>query len=311
MPNDAVTIRVPATTANLGPGFDCLGMALSLWNTLRLAWADEPSVRLHGLGADSLPRGADNLIHRSARRALDEAGHGGRSLSIEALQAIPLSRGLGSSSAAIVGGVYGANALLGHPLPPRRLLEIAAEIEGHPDNVAPALMGGLSIALADDDGGVQAAPVPLPADLQCVVYIPDAPMPTDEARRVLPPEVPRADAVFNAGRAALLVAALALDRPEYLRLATQDRLHQPQRQGVFRQMKVIFDHALAAGAHGVFLSGAGSSVVALTKRGENRAYTIGYEMADAGDKSGLTGTYLVLDPAPNGAEPAEAPPEFA
>lgn len=311
MPNDAVTIRVPATTANLGPGFDCLGMALSLWNTLRLAWADEPAVRLHGLGADSLPRGADNLIHRSARRVLDEAGCGGRSLSIEALQAIPLSRGLGSSSAAIVGGVYGANALLGHPLPPRRLLEVAAEIEGHPDNVAPALMGGLSIAIADDDGGVQAAPVPLPADLQCVVYIPDTPMPTDEARRVLPPDVPRADAVFNAGRAALLVAALALDRPEYLRLATQDRLHQPQRQGVFRQMKVIFDHALAAGAHGVFLSGAGSSVVALAKRGENRAYTIGYEMADAGDKSGLTGTFLVLEPAPNGAEPAEAPPEFA
>lgn len=311
MPNDAVTIRVPATTANLGPGFDCLGMALSLWNTLRLAWADEPAVRIHGLGADSLPRGADNLIYRSARRALDEAGGGGRSLSIDALQAIPLSRGLGSSSAAIVGGVYGANALLGHPLPPRRLLEIAADIEGHPDNVAPALMGGLSIAVADDGGGVQAAPVPLPADLQCVVYIPDTPMPTEEARRVLPAEVPRGDAVFNAGRAALLVAALALDRPEYLRLATQDRLHQPQRQGVFRQMKVIFDHALAAGALGVFLSGAGSSVVALTKRGENRAFTIGYEMADAGDKSGLTGTYLVLEPAPNGAEPAAAPPEFA
>lgn len=310
MPDDAVTIRVPATTANLGPGFDCLGMALSLWNTTRLAWADAPSVRLHGLGADELPADESNLVYRSARRALDETGDGARGLSLEAWQEIPLSRGLGSSSAAIVGGLYGANALLGYPLPPHRLLELAVEIEGHPDNVAPALMGGLSIAVSDGER-VHAAPVPLPDDLQCVVYVPDVPMPTQEARSVLPPEVPRADAVFNAGRAALLVAAFALDRPEYLRLATQDRLHQPQRQTIFRQMKPTFDHALAAGAHGVFLSGAGSSVAALTKRGENRAFTIGCEMADAADKSGLTGSFLVLEPAPNGAEPVPGPPEEA
>lgn len=308
MPDDAVTIRVPATTANLGPGFDCLGMALSLWNTTRLAWADAPAVRLHGLGTDELPADESNLVYRSARRALDETGDGARGLSLEAWQEIPFSRGLGSSSAAIVGGLYGANALLGYPLPPHRLLELAVEIEGHPDNVAPALMGGLSIAVSDGER-VHAAPVPLPDDLQCVVYVPDAPMPTQEARSVLPPEVSRADAVFNAGRAALLVAALALDRPEYLRLATQDRLHQPQRQTIFRQMKPIFDHALAAGAHGVFLSGAGSSVAALTKRGENRAFTIGCEMADAADKSGLTGSFLVLEPAPNGAEPVPGPPE--
>ena len=300
---DTVTIRVPATTANLGPGFDCLGMALSLWNTARVGWASAPTLTLHGLGAEHLRRDASNLMYRAAERVLAETGNAGRSLSIEAWQEIPLSRGLGSSSAAIVGGLYAANALLDYPLSPHRLLELATEIEGHPDNVAPALMGGMSIVVADGDT-VHAAPVPLPDDLQCVVYIPDAPMPTHEARSVLAAEVPRADAVFNAGRTALLVASLALDRPEYLRLATQDRLHQPQRQGVFRQMKVIFDHALAAGARGVFLSGAGSSVVALTKEDEHRAFTIGYEMADAGDKSGLTGTFQVLKPAARGAEAA-------
>ena len=137
-------------------------------------------------------------------------------------------------------------------------------------------------------------------------------MPTRKARAVLTPEVSRADAVFNVGRTALLVASLALDRPEYLRLATQDRLHQPARQGVFREMKVLFDNALKAGAHGVFLSGAGSSIIALTRRGENRAFTIGYEMADAADKSRLPGTFRVLDPSPTGAEAIdELPPELA
>ena len=135
-------------------------------------------------------------------------------------------------------------------------------------------------------------------------------MATHEARNVLGPEVRAPTPFSTAGRTALLVASLVLDRPEYLRLATQDRLHQPQRQQVYRQMKVIFDHALAAGARGVFLSGAGSSVVAFTKQGENRAFTIGYEMADAGDKSGLTGSFRVLTAAPGGAEVIPHPKEL-
>ena len=300
---DTITIRVPATTANLGPGFDCLGMALSLWNTMRVSWAERPRVVVEGEGEGRLRADGGNLMYRAAQRLLDEAGAGRRSLLIESRQEIPLSRGLGSSSAAIVGGLYAANALLDYPVSPHGLLQLATAIEGHPDNVAPALMGGLSIAVADG-GVVHAAPVPVPDELQCVAYIPDTPMPTREARAVLGPEVTRADAIFNAGRAALLVASLALGRPEYLGLATQDRLHQPQRQGVFRQMKVIFDCAMKAGARGVFLSGAGSTIIAFTTRGENRAFTIGYEMADAGDKSGLTGTFRVLDPSPEGAGPA-------
>jgi homoserine kinase len=305
---ETITIRVPATTANLGPGFDALGMALGLWNHVRLSWAERPEVILHGEGAGHLRRDPSNLCYRAAQRTLEEAGISGRALRLESWAEVPLSRGLGSSSCAIAGGVYAANALAGYPLTPHRLLELATELEGHPDNVAPALMGGMSIAVSDGEH-VHAAPVPVPERMQCVVYIPDRPLPTKKARSVLEETVRREDAVFNVGRAALLVAAFALDRPEYLGLATQDRLHQPQRRTVYHEMKVIFEGALKAGARGVFLSGAGTSVVALTTRGENRAFTIGYEMADAADKAGMSGTFRVLDPSPTGAEPVDTVPE--
>lgn len=302
-----VCIRVPATTANLGPGFDTLGMALSMWNYLRIDWADRPFVGVHGEGADRLRSDARNMTYRSALRLLEEVGQSHRHVRIDSYQYVPLSRGLGSSSAAIVGGLYAANALLDYAVEPHRLLEIAAEIEGHPDNVAPALMGGLSIAV-DDDGTVNAVPVPLIEDLQCVVFIPERPMPTKQAREVLAPQLTRHDAVFNIGRSSLMVAAFALNRPEYLRLATQDKLHQDARRKVYHEMKVIFDSALKAGARGVFLSGAGSSIIAFTLRGENRAFTIGYEMADAADKAGLAGTFRVLDPSPTGAEEIDEVP---
>ncbi len=306
--NRAVTIRVPATTANLGPGFDSLGMALSLWNHMRISWAPSPRVTIHGEGEGRLREDGSNLMYRAAARLLEEAGVRGKHVSIESWQEVPLSRGLGSSSCAIAGGMYAANALLDYAVESHRLLELATEMEGHPDNVAPALMGGMSIAIRDGDS-VHAAPVPVPEELQCVVFIPDVPLATKKARAVLTPEVSREDAVFNIGRAALLVASFALDRPEYLGLATQDRLHQPARQAVFREMKVLFDNALKAGARGVFLSGAGSSVIAFTTRGENRAFTIGYEMADAADKSGLPGTFRVLDPSPTGAEVVDSVPQ--
>ena len=296
-----VSIRVPATTANLGPGFDTLGLALSMWNHLRVEWSDKPRVEVYGEGAGHLRTDDRNMTYRAAARLLQEAGQEHRHMRIESWQTVPLSRGLGSSSSAIVGGLYAANALLDYPVSPHRLLELATEIEGHPDNVSPALMGGMTISVMDD-GVVNAVPVPLLEDLQCVVFIPERPMATKQAREVLKPNVTRAEAVFNIGRTALLVASFALNRPEYLGLATQDRLHQDARRTVFHEMKVIFDGALKAGAKGVFLSGAGSSVVAFTTRGENRAFTIGYEMADGADKAGLAGTFRVLDPSTTGAE---------
>jgi len=298
--NTSVCICVPATTANLGPGFDTLGLALSLWNYLRVSWSDRPLVDVHGEGAGRLRTDELNMTYKAAAKLLEEAGQVGKYLHIESWQSVPLSRGLGSSSSAIAGGMYAANALLNFPVTPHRLLELASSMEGHPDNVAPAFMGGMTIAIQDGDS-VQAVPVPVPEDLQCVVFIPERPMPTKQARDVLKSEVSRADAVFNIGRTALMVASFALNRPEYLGMATEDRLHQQARRGVFHEMKVLFDSALAAGARGVFLSGAGSCVIAFTTRGENRAFTIGYEMANAADKSGLQGTFRILDPSSTGA----------
>ena len=299
--HETATVRVPATTANLGPGFDSLGMALGLWNRVHIRWGGPPGVTVHGQGEGRLSTDERNLTYRAAQRLLEEVGIPASPLGITAWQEVPLSRGLGSSACAVVGGLAAANALLDDPVPAPRLLELAAEMEGHPDNVAPALLGGCCIVVMDGTQ-IHAAPVPLPPDLQCVVYIPDQPMPTRQARSVLSATVSRKDAVFNIGRTALLVAGLATGHPEYLRLATQDSLHQPARQRLFPAMKQIFANALKAGARGVFLSGAGSSVLALTTRPENRAMTIGYEMADAADKARVPGTFRVLDPAATGVE---------
>ena len=300
----SVTVRVPASTANLGPGFDCLGMALGLWNQVQLQWGGPMEVILEGEGSDRIPKDKRNLTYRAAQRVMSELGVSDAEFCITAHQEVPLSRGLGSSSCAIVGGLVAANALFDDPIPTPRLLEIAAEIEGHPDNVAAALLGGCCIVVQEGNN-LQAAQVPLPTDLQCVVYIPDQPMPTRQARAVLPLKVSRRDALFNIGRTALLINALATGRPEYLRIATQDRLHQPPRQNVFPAMKYIFAGALQAGAKAVFLSGAGSSILALTMKPDHRALTIGYEMADAGDKAHAPGTFLVLEPSPTGAEVLE------
>ena len=298
---ETVTVRVPATSANLGPGFDSLGMALGMWNRVRVRWGGPPAVVVHGEGEGRLATGKKNLMYRAAQRLLRECEAPKTGLSIESWQEIPLSRGLGSSSAAIVAGMFAANALLGFPADMPKLLDLAAAMEGHPDNVTPALMGGITIAVREG-AHTHAAPVPVPEDLQCVVLVPDMPMPTREARAMLDATVSREDAVHNISRAALLVASFATGHPEYLRIATQDRLHQEHRQQVFPAMKHIFRNAMAAGANGVFLSGAGSSVIAFTTEGEHRAQTIGYEMADAADKSRVGGTFHVLRVSPIGAQ---------
>ncbi|MFN3974161.1 MAG: homoserine kinase [Dehalococcoidia bacterium] len=292
-----VEVRVPATTANLGPGFDCLGMALELFNLVRLE-TGRSGVVVTGEGADTLPAGPENLVYQAVQRAFERAGHPLPSLALSCRNFIPLARGLGSSSAAIVGGLVAGNALMGYPLDTHTLLELAAEMEGHPDNVAPALLGGCQVVVRLD-GRLHTASIPLPPDMRVVILIPDQPMPTEQARAVLPPQVRREDAVFNLGRVALLVNALCKGRLEDLRWATQDRLHQPARQALFPAMPLIFKAGLEAGALGVFLSGAGSSIVALTS---GREMTIGYEMLDMANKAGVSATIQVTRPWAKGAE---------
>ncbi|MBV8083948.1 MAG: homoserine kinase [Chloroflexi bacterium] len=254
------SVQVPATSANLGPGFDCLGLALDIY--LRV------TCTLGGAGLriaaePSISTGSDNLIYQAmlaVYRAADSppAIH----LALGVGNDIPLSRGLGSSSAAIIAGLLLANALLGTPFDRDRLLQIGLPLEGHPDNIAPALFGGLVVS-AVVDGRPVLQRVPLARAPGVALFIPDQPMSTADARRVLPDTVPRADAVFNTGRSSLLVAALANGNFALLRAAMEDRLHQPFRAAIFPALPALIDAALAAGASGAALSGAGSTVIAL------------------------------------------------
>jgi homoserine kinase len=293
---ERVAVKVPATTANMGPGFDCLGMALDIWNHVTVE-VGASGIEVSGEGADSLPTDDSNLVYQGFRTALIEAGRPVPQVRLVCRNEIPLGRGLGSSSAALIGGLVAGNELCGRPLDQATLLDLAANIEGHPDNVAPALLGGCQIGVWHDRRLVTSN-VPVPDGLTAVIFIPEVEMATDDAREVLEDRVARQDAVYNIGRVAMLVRAMYTGDFSTLAIATDDRLHQPARQSMFPAMKNIFRAAIGAGALGVFLSGAGSSVLALAK---GRELTIGYEMADAASNSGLNGTVRITTPTDQGA----------
>jgi homoserine kinase len=253
---------VPATSANLGPGFDALGLALALHNDVTLEEAEDISVLIEGEGAGRLETGADNVVARGARLASEATGRPLRGLRISCVNRIPTSRGLGSSAAAWVAGLVGANALLGCPLDDEALLALAARAEGHPDNVAAAILGGLTVSCATADR-IIAVPLPVPRELRWVVLVPGIESSTREARAVLPPSVPRLDAVFNVQRVSLLLAALARGRTDLLGTAMDDRLHQPYRARLFPWMEPVAAAARAGGALACVLSGAGPSLLAV------------------------------------------------
>lgn len=299
---NSVIVMSPATTANLGPGFDCLGMALDLWNRLEVfpgsvAGGDAPLVEIIGEGAGELPADQSNLVYQSMEFLFHEAGQEMPPLRLRCHNQIPLKRGLGSSAAAIAGGLVAANAWCSHTFTSNDLLEMAATIEGHPDNVSAAVLGGLQLVVTDQRQ-IYTAPVNVPAGLHAVLFVPDFRIATTDARKVLPEKVSVAEAVYNMGRTALLVAGMCANHPEYLGVATQDCLHQPYRQALFPAMKVIFAAARAAGALGVFLSGSGPTIMALT---QGREMTVAYEMAEAARQAGVEGKVQITQPALQGA----------
>ena len=291
------TVKVPATSANMGPGFDCLALALDVWNTLTIQDADSLELYVQGFGEGELSTGPENLVARSFSRVFDLLAVPIPGAKLICDNRIPLGRGLGSSSAAAVAGIVAGNELAGRPLTHTQMLSLAIEIEGHPDNASAALLGGCQIVVSDGNELVTSS-VRIPESLSAVLFVPDVPMPTRTARSILPSEIPMSDAVFNAGRTALLVNSLARGDLAQLAVATQDKLHQPARQEIFHPMKVIIQAALDAGAIGAFLSGAGSSILALC---QGREMTIGYEMAEAGSKSGVGGEVIVTNPTLIGA----------
>ena len=293
-----VRVRVPATSANLGPGFDALGLALALHNEVIGEEADEVAVAVEGEGAARLDAGAKNVVARGVALGFEVAGRPFRGARLRCVNRIPLSRGLGSSAAAWVGGLLAANALLGEPIDRDGLLAAATRAEGHPDNVAAALLGGLTVSCADGPR-VTAVSLPLPAGIDWVVLVPETESSTHEARAVLPDVVPRADAVFNVQRVSLLLAALGAGRADLLDLAMQDRLHQPYRRRLFPWMEEVAAAGRRAGALGCVLSGAGPCLLAaVPARG---GQVVAALMAEALLAAGIAGQALHLPVDPRGA----------
>jgi homoserine kinase len=293
-------VSVPATSANLGPGFDVLGIALDIVNTVQVEPADEWAIAVLGEGSERIPTGDRNLMHRTITTAARRWGVQLPPARLVCTHTVPLARGLGSSSAAIVAGVMIASRLDG-PRAEDEMLSIAAELEGHPDNVTPALLGGVQ-ACAMADGRVLHVRVPLARPLSVALYVPDLPMPTREARQVIPRKVDIQDAVYNFGRIALLVGGLASGNFGALAAGTQDMIHQPPRMRLFPSMAVLFHAALEAGALGVYLSGAGSTIAALVDGDKTAAESVAQAMAEAATRDGVSGRPLVTSIREAGAE---------
>jgi homoserine kinase len=264
-----VKVKAPATTANLGPGFDCLGLALDLYNTVELAVAETTSVEVTGFGAETLPRDDRNLILRSARLLAQAAGKRVPGWALRQHNDIHLARGMGSSSAAIVGGLVAANEALGAGLSARSLLDLAVGIEGHPDNVAPAMLGGLTVCCTDEEG-LGVARFDPPRGVKAVLAIPAYEVSTEEARKVMPQQIAHSDGVFNTCHSTSVLAALVTGDMALLGQAMKDRLHEPYRASLVRGMAECVAAARDAGAHASALSGSGPTIVAFVTTDEDQ-----------------------------------------
>jgi homoserine kinase len=254
-----VRVRVPATIANLGSGFDCLGLAVGLWLEASAEPSPIPEFIYHGAG---VVQGQSNLMHTGWNAAFHACGLEPPSAKIVCQNPIPLARGLGSSSAALVGGAALADAVLGGKLGREGVLRVCATLEGHPDNVAPAVLGGFTTSIMADGLPVSVA-LALPQGWHVLVAVPEFELKTTKARAVLPEQYSRSDVIFNASRTALWVSALATGQFELLRHACQDKIHQPYRAAFVPRLLETIDAALEAGAWAAFLSGAGPSLAVL------------------------------------------------
>lgn len=255
-------VRVPATSANLGPGYDAFGLALGLCNEFEARLAERWSVRVEGEGAGLLREDASNEVVRAIQRVFAEVQAYDRAADIVCRNRIPIGRGLGSSAAAIVGGVVIGNWLTGERLSDQRLLELAAELEGHPDNVAAALLGGFTVSIREA-GVVRSVRINPTGGVAAVVVVAEAALPTSTARSALPASVPHADAAANAGRAALVALGLATGDREKLRLGLHDLLHEQYRAPLIGDLVRVRDALEGAGAGPAVLSGAGPTVLGL------------------------------------------------
>ena len=294
MPDRTVSVRVPTTSANLGPGFDSLGVALDWTALLTVTRTDTPTAEPF----DPVER----MTAQAVIAFFEEAGEPLTGVRVGFQGDMPVGRGLGMSAAARAAGVVAANALLGGRLSMEELLPLAVRLEGHGDNIIPALLGGMQVVV-EDEGVQHHAAVAIPDDLRLALLIPEFDMPTNESRKRLPETLTRNQAVHNIGRAALIVAAIAGHRYDLLNVATEDILHQPARSTLFPAMYPIFDAARAAGAHGVYLSGGGSTIAAfVTEHGD----AVTGAMRQAAAAHGLQAQTRVVGFSARGTEVVEA-----
>jgi len=294
------TVTVPATTANLGPGFDCIGAALTLYNQFRFtrleAIPDVPTqsddaevvrISVTGTEAKLVDTSANNLAYQAFLQLYLHLSQTAPPVHIEIELGVPLARGLGSSATAIVGGLVGANQLAGEPLDQIEVMKLAIAMEGHPDNVVPALLGGCRLA-ASGEAVLKAweiCDIPWHSEIVPVIAIPDFELSTKEARRVLPTEISRADAIFNIAHFGLLIRGLETGRGDWLRTALQDKLHQPYRQALIPGSDAVNSAALKAGAYGLVISGAGPTLIALVDTAQ--AADVAVAMAEAWKAQGI------------------------
>jgi homoserine kinase len=299
---EPVTVEAPASTANLGPGFDTLAMALDMHlrvTVTPLEYGGE-SLVVEGEGADEIGLDAGNRFLIGLERGLEQFDTEPPVMRIEMDNEIPLARGLGSSAAASVAGLLAAEALAGESLGHETLLRLATDIEGHPDNAAAALVGGFVVVGRAADGRPRATRFDPPGALEAALFIPRRPLRTSEMRAALPESVTHADAAHNVGRVAMVVAALTGDRLDLLSAMSEDRLHEPYRAAHFTQLPELVAAAMSAGALGAALSGAGSTVIALCDNAQT-AEAAGEAMAATAARGGLDGRTVVVRPTSGGA----------
>lgn len=275
-----ISVKVPATTANIGPGFDCMGMALPIYNTITIEETVLPGtgIEINAINNDStadnlmfehIPMDETSIIYKAVELLYNSIGQTPSELKITVQSQIPIARGLGSSASVIVGGLLAANELLGHPADEVALLSIATEVEGHPDNVTPAIVGGLCITSQEDDGTILYRKLNWPEEWNITVCIPDYELSTDISRSVLPKEVPMGDAVFNAKRLAMFVEAVNTKDAELMKIALQDKLHQPYRMKLVPGLdKIIENLKHEENVLGCVLSGAGPAILVISQKND-------------------------------------------
>jgi len=323
-PRNSVTVRVPATSANVGPGYDCIGMAVDLWSEITVTRSDKFEITAEGEGAEEMPKDETNLMCVGLKAAFDAAKKPVPILKYHAVSRIPYARGLGSSSAAIVAGIVAGLVLAGHRLPcwgSEALLQIAASIEGHPDNVAPVIYGGIQIGIHNGTRWITER-APSPPGMQLVLFIPNFVGKTADARDVLQPTISREEASFNIGRVAFLIHALCTGNLDNLKWAVEDKLHQPQRGSkLYTYLYPMIEAAQNAGADCAYLSGAGPTVMAMTSGASGDIFTqrekertdssVAEAMLQVAKDMGIEGKLLVTQLAHEGTHLMKVDPPFS